>query len=266
MSKLSKVRQQYRIADPLWHILLVASCITAAFIGIGIVTGSPLRLLRWLGGGICAQILSHTLAPGGHFLPLCSRDTGIYLGIFFSTACLGANGQGISARTPPLRRIVVLLLPFVALGVDGFNSLFNDLQLPHLYTPTNMLRLITGLAAGSTLPLLVSPVYAATLKARDEQQVPRISHQSAFILLALFAIVAGGILSNAGILAIPIAYISMSGLFTILLMLNRIFWHGIVGLTRAGVSVPSRSWFALLTLLSVGELGVLSLIHALVIG
>ncbi|MCL5947397.1 MAG: DUF2085 domain-containing protein [Chloroflexi bacterium] len=264
-SKLWNIRRRYHTADPLWHILLGASCITITFIGLGLATGSSLRLLRWLGGGVCAQILSHTFAPGGHFLPLCSRDTGIYLGIFLSTAWLAAKGQGTAARTPHLGRTLVLLLPFVALGVDGFNALFNDLQLPHLYAPTNTLRLIMGLAAGSALLLLVSPVYATTLSAYDIQRAQRISRQSAFIFFALLAIATGGILSNASILAIPIAFISMSGLFTILVMLNRIFLHGSAGLIHRGMPVPFLSRFPLLALVSIAELGVLSLIHALVI-
>src|SRR2546421_7356667 len=74
---------------------------------------SLLDRLRWLDSGICAQMPTHSFYPGGEELPLCARNTGIYLGFIVTLLTLYATGRGRAQRLPPWPIIVVL-----ASGVD----------------------------------------------------------------------------------------------------------------------------------------------------
>src|ERR1051326_7676339 len=105
--------------------------------------------LRALDGGICAQLPTHSFYPGGQRLPLCARNTGIYLGYTITFFFLFLTGRGRAAQFPRWPMAIVLGLCILALGIDGFNSFFLDLRLPHLYEPHNLIRLTTGLLTGT---------------------------------------------------------------------------------------------------------------------
>src|SRR5260221_10977987 len=55
------------------------------------------------------------------------------------------------------------------MAVDGFNSLFLDLRLPHLYQPHNLLRLTSGLGTGVAMAAFIVPV-ANTLIWKHEDE------------------------------------------------------------------------------------------------
>src|SRR5438270_9255150 len=118
---------------------------------------SLLDRLRWLDSGICAQLATHSFYPGGERLPLCARNTGIYLGFMVTLLTLYATGRGRVQQLPPWPIIILLVCGGFAMVVDGFNSLSLDLGLPHLYQPHNLLRLATGLATGLAVATLSLP-------------------------------------------------------------------------------------------------------------
>src|SRR6266566_7075975 len=62
---------------------------------------SLLDRLRWLDSGICAQLATHSFYPGGERLPLCARNTGIYLGFMVTLITFYATGRGRTQRLPP---------------------------------------------------------------------------------------------------------------------------------------------------------------------
>src|SRR5579883_3419556 len=80
--------------------------------------------LRALDGGICAQLPTHSFYPGGQRLPLCSRNTGIYLGYMLTFITLFLTGRGRATQFPRWPMALALLACVAALGIDGFNSLF----------------------------------------------------------------------------------------------------------------------------------------------
>src|SRR6266487_101234 len=118
---------------------------------------SLLDRLRWLVSGICAQLPTHSFYPGNERLPLCARNTGIYLGFIVTLLTLCATGRGRAHRLPPWPIIIFLLLGIMAMAVDGFNSFLLDMGLAHLYQPHNLLRLATGLTTGLALAVLALP-------------------------------------------------------------------------------------------------------------
>lgn len=68
------------------------------------------------------------------------------------------------AQLPP-PKIMILLVGFVGLmGIDGLNSYSHFFpNFPHLYTPQNWLRLLTGLGTGLAMGAFVFPALAQTL-------------------------------------------------------------------------------------------------------
>jgi len=182
--------------------------------------GTLLDRLRWLDSGICAQLPTHSFYPGGVQLPLCARNTGIYLGFMVTLMTLYAMGRG-RVQQLPLRPIIVLLVcGGLAMVVDGFNSFFLDLGLPHLYQPHNLLRLGTGLAAGLALATLTLPVINRLLwcEYSDERSIPS--------WIALLLLIPGLILSffavasQNALLLYPLALFSTAGLLTVLSSVN----------------------------------------------
>ena len=101
--------------------------------------------------GLCAQRPSHSLQIGGTTLPMDARMTGIYLGAAATVVWLIAARRLRATRTPSLPVLVLLASFVVALAVDGFNALLVDLRFPTLYEPSNLIRMATGVLAGTAL-------------------------------------------------------------------------------------------------------------------
>jgi uncharacterized membrane protein len=148
-----------------------------AFIGLAVTL--LLGLLAWPGAplewkmfavvhGVCAQ--AHTVDMAGLRLPLCARNTGIYSGFLVSTIYLLALGRARAAKLPPWP-ILITLLAFVAImAVDGFNSMLVDMFMPHLYTPQNELRTLTGIGMGVAIAVLMFLILNLSLRSNPDTQ------------------------------------------------------------------------------------------------
>jgi uncharacterized membrane protein len=111
------------------------------------------ELLRWLGFGLCHQLPERSFAAGGVQLPVCARDTGIYLGFALSLALIVYLSRGRRPAEMPPIWLMVLGIGFVGLmGVDGVTSYAG------LRETTNAIRLATGLLTGYALPLALVPI------------------------------------------------------------------------------------------------------------
>src|SRR5512138_820922 len=131
---------------------------------IGLAGALLLGLLAWPGmplewkmyavvHGVCAQ--AHTVDMAGMRLPLCARNTGIYSGFLVTVLYLLALGRARAAKLPPWSILIALLAFVVIMAVDGFNSLLVDMFMPHLYTPRNELRTLTGIGMGVAMAVLL---------------------------------------------------------------------------------------------------------------
>lgn len=141
----------------LWGVVAVWALLIVAFLAApGSISAKAHALLH----GVCAQRASHSLWLGGVALPMDARMTGIYLGAFVTMVWLLATGRMPAARF--LRRpIITVLGAFVAImGLDGFNALLADIGLFHLYQPSNVLRLLTGIACGVSLGVAACHVFS----------------------------------------------------------------------------------------------------------
>jgi uncharacterized membrane protein len=115
-------------------------------------------LFTAIGYGLCHQLPERSFFSGGYQLPVCARDTGLYLGFIAALAALWLLHRGEKPTVPPRWPILVLLGLFIAsMAFDGVTSYAG------LRETTNTLRLITGLLTGWALATIVVPMLNAQL-------------------------------------------------------------------------------------------------------
>jgi uncharacterized membrane protein len=115
-------------------------------------------LLHWFGFGLCHQLPARSFFAGGHQVPVCARDTGIYIGFVVSLALIALIDRGRRRSGLPSWPALVLAALFVAvMAWDGVTSYAG------LRPTDNAIRLITGLLAGWALPVVVYPLLTGSL-------------------------------------------------------------------------------------------------------
>lgn len=191
--------------------------------------GTLLERLRALDSGVCAQLPSHSFFPAGQQLPLCARNTGIYMGFATTVGVLWLTGRLRAARLPALPVALALGGAVALMGLDGFNSLFLDLRLPHLYQPHNLLRLATGLGTGTAMAAFLIPIANGLLWRGDDARPSFNGFGHLLVMAPVLLIVFIGVGSQMGWLLYPLALISSAGLVTALTLVNLV-----MGLAASG--------------------------------
>ena len=116
------------------------------------------EMFHLLGYGLCHQLPERSLLGGGYQLPVCARDTGMYLGFVASLALIALLERRRHRTEFPAPWLLALgALLFAVMALDGVTSYAG------LRTTTNLLRFSTGMAAGWALPLLVVPMVNSSL-------------------------------------------------------------------------------------------------------
>jgi uncharacterized membrane protein len=119
-------------------------------------------LLHWFGFGLCHQLPARSFFGGGYQVPVCARDTGIYIGFVISFALIAVIDRGRRRSGLPAWPALVLAGLFVAvMAWDGITSYAG------LRATDNAIRLITGLLAGWALPVVVYPLVTGSLWRRS---------------------------------------------------------------------------------------------------
>lgn len=149
--------------------------------------------------GLCAQTPSHTILLGGQPLPFDARMTGIYSGLAVIMAIVGARTRFRAAGIPAWPLLGALAALVAIMAVDGFNSLFLDIGMWHLYEPQNWLRLVTGAGAGVALGATLLYLLGATVWERPETATV-VSWRDLGMTTLVWALVAGLFLSGWGVL------------------------------------------------------------------
>lgn len=110
-------------------------------------------VLRFLGFGLCHQLPERSFFGGGVQVPVCARDTGIYVGFVVALIVIALLDRGRRrSQTPPAWLLAVAILFLLAMAWDGITSYTG------LRVTTNEIRLATGLAAGFALAIVVAPI------------------------------------------------------------------------------------------------------------
>jgi uncharacterized membrane protein len=191
-----------------WLLVILPPLLLLAFL---LFPRPLMEKLRAIGRTVCMLRPDHSFFLAGEQLPLEARTMGMYAGLLLALAYLLVLGRQRATRLPP-RWLIAVLVGFIAvMGFDGLNSTAWDIGLPHLYTPSNPLRLITGLLAGVGIaPFLLLAVNASLLP----QGQPRAMMAGLGELLGLLAVEAVfflGVISEAPWLLYPVSLITAGG-------------------------------------------------------
>jgi hypothetical protein len=123
----------------------------------------------------------------------------------------------------PPPAILALLVGFIFLmAVDGANSYLTLLLgRPLLYQPHNLLRLATGALHGLALSIIVFPIFNFTLwKEPDESPALAGFRELGVILLLLVLPMILIVQAEPGMLLYPVAILSISGVLSMLTVVN----------------------------------------------
>ena len=186
-------------------------------------------VLRFFGFAVCHTLPARTIALGGHYLPLCARCTGIYLGVAASYVfLLVRRGFKVNAL-PPVGVAIALTALLLPMAADGITSYAG------LRSTTNELRFLTGLAGGAALPIFAFPLLAPELvlvERKGETVRPFGGWYDYVIWLAVAAAAAAAVLVGWPPLYYPLAVLATLGLVGIFFNLALVCWE--MALEKAG--------------------------------
>ena len=124
---------------------------------------------------MCHQLPERSLELFGQYMPICSRDTGLFLGAFI--ACIASFA---SSKLPKfLKSSWLAILSIIPLGIDGV------MQLLGFWESTNESRLATGLLAGFCISYYAVNVFIG------QPDVNRRAFTALLLLLPFLAILLG---------------------------------------------------------------------------
>jgi len=224
--------------------------------------------------GLCAQVEGHMpcfdgrplsleTPACGRPLPLCTRDSGLYVGALLGMVYLLARRRWRAAGRPP-RWFWAILAAIVALFVvDVLNSVALDwFNTKLLYPPNNILRLTSGLLMG--LVVSVPLLWAINLSfAGRQRERPILAHWADPLGLLLVGAAGGAALwSGWPPLHIPLLVLSVGGAVAMLAAGNTL---AILTINR-GKELLADTWEIFTPLLwgsiaAVGEMALLALLR-----
>ena len=181
-----------------------------------------------VGYAVCHRIDVRSFHIGERQMPLCVRCTGQYLG-----AMTGLAFQAVFSRrragSPPKRVIAVLVLLAAVYGLDGVNSYLHLPPLvkafpniPLLYEPNNVLRLLTGTGIGLVISVALYPAFVSTVY-RHYDRSPALPGLKVLIGMTAGSLAVSALaLTNLEWVLYPLALISSTGILVLLAMIYTI--------------------------------------------
>ncbi len=259
----------------------------------------PFPLLEKLHGicfGICPQRPTHSYALGGttfpgetflrenlpgfaildpatpQQLPICARDSGMYLGFITVWGYLIALGRGRARGLPPWQITLTLILFVGVMGFDGVNALLNDLHqnvpaIPYLYEPQLQLRLGTGLLTGVAFAGILTPVVNMTLWRQNDPRPSIATWRQLVGAVGVVTIVFAINESRLGLFLYPVALTIGASVLILIGLINMVF---VLSIFRK--ECIAETWRDALNPFAVGvffaliELGLLALMRYAVLG
>jgi uncharacterized membrane protein len=117
-----------------------------------LISKNIFKFLEFVGYGVCHQRLSLSFTYLKEYMPVCSRCTGIYVGMVLSAALILLFERKIRNQLPGRKITAITVILFAAMAAEsGLSSL-------KIIPSYNTARFLTGYALGWFLPLLILPL------------------------------------------------------------------------------------------------------------
>jgi uncharacterized membrane protein len=177
----------------------------------------PEFLLK-IGYAICHQFPERSFDVNGRPLPLCSRCTGIYLGMFitFTFYFLFKFIRNKKPSIPPPLFASIISIFFILLMVANAVSPLVS------FSTSNIARFVTGILFGFTIPLFLIPAFNYSKKSPSQNELI-VNYKEYFLLLVMVILLAVVVLLKINLVLYLVAYISIIGLLLFMLLLNASF-------------------------------------------
>ncbi len=163
---------------------------------------------------------------------------------------------------PPVRVLFVLVGSVFFWALDGLNSYLTFFPgLPHLYEPSNVLRMISGTLTGLAISIILQPVFSFTLWRCPEHRRAVEGFRTLAGVLGAAAILILLASTEWAITLYPLAILSAVGVLTIFTAINAIII--VIALRRGNLAeswrdaLPFFLWGGVLTLLEIGAIDLL---------
>jgi uncharacterized membrane protein len=194
-----------------------------------------------VGYAICHRIDARSFHMGDRTLPLCSRCSGTYLGVVLAFSYFTLFKKKASFF-PPKRILLVLGLFVVMYAVDGLNSYLRLIpDAPHLYEPSNFLRLTTGMFFGISLASVVYPGFNQSVWFQSDDRPSLGSMKELGVLVLLASLLISAVIIENPLILYPAALISVGG---VLILLTMVYTMVVLIVTRK--EAMARSWHDLI--------------------
>ena len=184
-----------------------------------------------VGYAICHRIDERSFHVFGRQLPLCARCTGEFYAAGITLLFLSLVSPKKSGM-PGWKLGAPLIVFFLAFGIDGSNSYLYLLKqtsqgaldnIPNIYLPNNTLRLLTGSGMGIALASILYPAFNnSTWKKIDLD--PALDWKKLATIIGMIFLVDLLILTDSPIILLPIAFISVLGVLSLLIIVFSMVW------------------------------------------
>lgn len=135
-------------------------------------------ILNQLSSLVCHQLPERTLLINGQLLPLCARCTGIYTGFIIGMIYQFVVLKKINLL--PSRRILsILSATIIILFIDGLGETLRFWYL------SNDARMLIGLLCGSSISLILFPLFNHFFTKQPHQLSMNIKHYAAVLMLVM---------------------------------------------------------------------------------
>jgi uncharacterized membrane protein len=210
-----------RVENFRWPLILAVGVLL-----IGWLLNTPAGLLGKadaIGYAVCHRIDLRSFHLGDRTLPLCARCTGMYLGAMLALGYQSLFGRRSGA--PPAGVLVALALFGLAFVVDGVNSFLSLIPgVPHLYSPQNWLRLLTGTGMGIVIGAALYPAFNQSVWEKPDNRSALDSWKKLAVLVAFALLIDLLVLTENPLILYPLALISAAGVLVILTMVYCMVW------------------------------------------
>ncbi len=201
-----------------WKRRVLPLVVLALFAAWVVAPGTLPQKLLWSMGGVCGLRPAHSYFAGDLQLPLEARMIGIYGGFMVTFLLLLVLGRWGARRLGHPLTIGLLAVMFGSMAFDGINSTLMEMQLPSLYTTTNLIRLATGLLSGAALAPFMLWLAGVVLLPKDSRNVRAVVRCPWELPLLIAVNVGFGalVVSQSAVLYYPLALLGVGGLIVVL--------------------------------------------------